>query len=70
MEVSNLYRKLKGKIVEVYGTQEAFSKAMGMSKAALSQRLSGAVDWKTSEIIKACELLHISLSEAWEYFFN
>lgn len=64
------YRKLKGKVVEVYGTQEAFANAMDMSVAAVSQRLRGAVDWKTPEIVKACELLKIELSEAWRYFFK
>lgn len=63
------YRKLKGKIVEVYDTLENFSKAMGMSPAALTQRLKGVTEWKTAEITKACELLGINLSDAWLYFF-
>lgn len=65
-----MYRKLKGKIKEVYNTQEAFAKAMGMSKTGLSMRLKGATDWKTSDIAKACDALHIPLSDAHLYFFN
>lgn len=65
-----VYRKLRGKIKEVYDTQEAFGKAMGMSKATLCQRLKGAVEWKMSEISTACELLGIPLAEAHLYFFN
>ena len=65
-----MYRKLKGKIKEVFGTQEAFAKAMEMGKATLSQRLNGSVEWKVSEIAKACDLLHIPLTEAHLYFFN
>lgn len=64
------YHKLKVKIMDVYKTQAAFAEAMGMSLTALNQRLNGAVEWKTPEIAKACELLGIELSEAWEYFFN
>lgn len=64
------YLKLKAKIMETYKTQEAFAKAMEMSLTALNQRLNGVVDWKTTEVVKACELLCVDLSDAWIYFFN
>lgn len=64
-----MYRKLKGKIKEVFDTQDSFAKDMEMSKTALSQRLNGSVEWKASEIAKACNLLHIPLSDAYLYFF-
>lgn len=64
------YLKLKAKIMETYKTQEAFAKAMEMSLTALNQRLNGVVDWKTTEVVKACELLGVDLSDAWIYFFN
>ena len=64
------YKKLKLKIKEVYDTQEVFAKAMEMSKTAVNQRLNGSVEWKTSEIAKACELLHIPLTDAHLYFFT
>jgi len=63
------YKKLKLKINEVYETQAAFAKAMGMSRTALNQRLNGAVEWKMSEIAKACDLLHIPITDAHLYFF-
>lgn len=63
------YKKLKLKIKEVYDTQEAFAEAMGMSYTALNQRLNNSVKWKTPEIAKACDLLHIPLSEVHLYFF-
>lgn len=65
-----MYRKLKGKIKEVYDTQEAFGKAMDMGKVALSQRLNGSVEWKASEIAKACDKLNIPLADAYMYFFS
>ena len=64
------YKKLKLKIKEVFDTQEAFAKAMGMSKTALNQRLNGSTEWKASEIAKACDLLHIPLTDAYLYFFT
>lgn len=57
------YAKLRGKIREVYGTQEAFAEAIGMNTVSLSQRLNGKLEWKISEIAKACEVLGIPLSE-------
>lgn len=63
------YLKLKAKIMEEYKTQSAFAVAMGMSLTALNQRLNGMVEWKTKEIVKACDLLEIDLTEAWKYFF-
>jgi Helix-turn-helix. len=64
------YAKLRGKIREVYGTQEAFAEAIGMNTVSLSQRLNGKLEWKISEIAKACEVLGIPLSENAEYFFT
>lgn len=63
------YSELYGKIRAVYGTQEAFAEAMGMSLSALSQRLNGKIAWRTPEIVKACELLGIPLEHAHLYFF-
>ena len=64
------YRKLKGKIKEVYDTQEAFADAMGINYTSINQRLNGSVQWKTSDIVKACDKLGIPLSEAHLYFFT
>lgn len=63
------YKMLKLKIKEVFDTQEAFAKAMDMSYTILNQRLNNAIEWKTPEIVKACELLNIPLSDAHLYFF-
>ena len=63
------YKDLKLRIKKFFDTQEAFAEAMGMSKTALNQRLNNKVKWKTPEIAKACELLHIDLAEAHLYFF-
>ena len=64
------YRKLKGKIKEVFDTQEAFAKAMGLSYTSINQKVNDKVEWSSSEIAKACNLLHIPLEEAHMYFFT
>ena len=64
------YKMLKLKIKEVFDTQEAFADAMEMSYTALNQRLNNKIEWKTPEIAKACELLHIPLANAHLYFFT
>lgn len=64
------YAKLRGKIREVFGTQEAFAAAMEMNTVSLSHRLNGKLEWKTSEIFKACEVLGIPLADNAEYFFT
>ena len=62
--------KLKGRIIEKFGTQRNFAKAMGMSERTLSLKLDNQVDWKQSEIVKACELLEIPKEEIADYFFT
>lgn len=64
------YRKLKGKIKEVFDTQDAFAKALGLSYTSLNFKINDKRDWTVSEIMKACELLNIQLSDAHLYFFN
>ena len=63
------YSKLYGKIKEVFKTQLAFAKAMGMSRSALNLRLTGAVDWKSPEISKACDLLGVPIEEVHLFFY-
>lgn len=63
------YSKLYGKIKEVFGTQEAFSNAMEMSRTAINARLTQSVDFKSPEIVKACNLLGIPLTDTHIYFF-
>lgn len=63
------YAKLRGRIREKYGTQEAFASAMGIRSATLSAKLQGKTDWTRAEIERACRLLDIAISELHEYFF-
>lgn len=64
------YSKLKGRIVEKFGTQGAFSKALGMSERALSFKLQGRVFFRQDEISKAIALLGLSPEDIDKYFFT
>lgn len=63
------YNKLRGKIREVFGTQEAFAAAMDMNAATISGKLNGKSDWTRAEMELACSLLGISVLEMHSYFF-
>lgn len=64
------YSKLKGKIREVFGTQENFAVAMLLSPVSLSAKLNNKVPFTQAEINKACELLGIALEFIPVYFFT
>ena len=38
------HNKLRGKIIEKYGTQGAFAKALGVSERTLSLKINGKMD--------------------------
>ncbi len=64
------YNKLRGKIVERYGNQTEFAKAMGWSERTLSVKMNGKVPWKQTDICHAIELLGLSKDDIQEYFFT
>ena len=64
------YRKLKGRIVEVFGTQTQFAKEMGYSERTMSLKINGKVDFSQSDIAKAVILLKLQDKEIPAYFFT
>lgn len=64
------YSKLRGKIREVYKTQEAFANAMGCSTATISSKLNCNVDFTQDEIAKAVAALRLSMEDIPTYFFT
>lgn len=64
-----MFNRLEGKIVEVFGTRANFACAMELSQTTMTAKLKGRIDWKRSEMRKACELLDIPLAEIVGYFF-
>ena len=66
------FSKLRGRIVEKFGTCERFAGAMGKSKGWVSTRLNNVVPWGADEIKRACEpdLLDIPAESIPAYFFT
>lgn len=62
--------KLKARIVEKFGDQKSFAKALGMTESMLSRLLNEGKDWKGSMLMKAVELLEIPASQVDSYFFE
>ena len=63
------YRKLEGRIIEIYGSKVSFSKAIGMSEQLLSRKLNDKVCWKSKEMEKAIKILNIRRKEIPDFFF-
>ena len=63
------YRKLKGRIVEKYGTMGAFAEALGLSKQSLSLKMTGKVGLSQEDIELWSELLDIPQEEYGIFYF-
>ena len=65
------FDKLKGKIKEVFNTQNEFAEALGIAPNTLSSKLNNQFDFSSNEISRAVKLLKIdSTIEAWNIFFT
>lgn len=64
------YNKLRGRIVEIYGSQSAFATALGLSENSLSKKMNGKSGFRQRDMELWCELLKIPLEEAGIYFFK
>ena len=64
------YSRLTGKIIEVYGSKTAFSKAMDWSPTTLTSKLLNRRYWNQADIIRASELLRINIEDIPIYFLT
>lgn len=64
------YSKLRGRIIEKYGSQSDFAKAFGCSDRTLSLKMNGKRTWKQTEILSAIKLLELSEEDIQDYFFT
>ena len=64
------YNKLKGKIKEVFGTQEAFAQALGIGRTSLYSKLNNNTEFTQSEMLKSLELLGLAKCDVDTYFFK
>ena len=63
------YNKLRGRIVEKYGTQEKFAEALDVSKQMVSMKMTGRSSFSQKDILAWCDLLGIQHDQISEYFF-
>lgn len=64
------YNKLRGRIIEIFGTQGKFAAANAMSDRSMSLKLNNGIGLSQEEILKWCTLLDIDETEIPIYFFK
>ena len=64
------YCKLRGRIVEKYGTQGNFAKANKMSDRSMSLKLNNGIGFSQKEIVSWCNQLDIPIDSIPTYFFT
>lgn len=64
------YDKLRGRIVEKYGTQGNFAEILGISKNSMSKKMNCETGFSQEDIIIWSNLLDIKKEEYGTYFFT
>lgn len=66
------FSKLRGRIIEYYGSFAAFAEVVGLSRPQLSGRLHNKIPFKPEEVCLICsaEVLNIPGEEIHLYFFT
>lgn len=64
------YRKLVGRIIEKYGSQKEFAKALNETETELSLKLNNKRGISREQMLEIIKLLDIPKEEVYEYFFN
>lgn len=64
------YPKLRGRIIEKYGSQEAFCTAVGLSSVSVSKKMTGQTGFSQKDIIRWCELLDIDIKDVGDFFYS
>nr|DAS30178.1 MAG TPA: Protein of unknown function (DUF739) [Caudoviricetes sp.] len=64
------YNKLRGRIVERFGSQEKFAETLKKSNVSVSRKMNGKVGFSQNDMVEWGNLLHIPLEEYGEFFFT
>lgn len=64
------YSKLKGLIVEKYGSQSEFAMVLGISENQLSKNMTNRKRFSINTIDRSIELLEIPYENVSQYFFT
>lgn len=63
------YSKLKGRIIEMYGSLGSFASVMDWSLVTQQKKMKNRVPWTQRDIALACSALDINAEEIPAYFF-
>lgn len=63
------HSKLRGKIVEKYGTQAVFAERIGKTEQSVTAKLNGRSQFSQEDIVTWSNALGILVNEVGEYFF-
>ena len=66
----NTHSKLRGKVVEVFGTLSRLSEESGIPLSTLSRKFNGKLSWTQKDIRLISALLRIDKAEIGFYFFQ
>lgn len=64
------YDKLKGRVKEIFDTQENFANAINISTTSLNYKLNNKKKWTQNEIYNSILVLQIPNNEIINYFFT
>lgn len=64
------YNKLRGRIVEKYGTMSNFAEKIDSSRQTVSQKLSGKSEFSRDDIQRYAAMLEIPKDEIGVFFFE
>lgn len=64
------YPKLRGRIVERFGTMKRFAEALGKSEQTVIYKLNGKYGFSQDDIVVWSNLLEIEKEEVGIYFFG
>lgn len=63
------HSKLRGKIVEKYGTQAVFAERIGKTEQSVTAKLNGRSQFSQEDVVTWSNALGILVNEVGEYFF-
>ena len=64
------YNKLRGRIVEVFGTQSKFADEIAQSEQIITAKLAGRSSFTQDNIVTWCQALDIDQADIGSYFFT
>lgn len=65
-----MYPKLRGRIVEKYGTNEKFAEKLGKSIITVSGKLNGRTSFSQADVVEWSGLLDINIADVGSFFYD